>query len=576
MARILISLKLTLLRNGTIGLRLAGWVVGAVAVVATWAAAVLAEPEARTSVVTLAFAMWGVGAALGPVLMSGNGVLRPDYFALLPLSRRALGRGLLLTVFVSIAAAFVLAAFLSSVVPALRQDPSTLVVVLIGAPLTWVFAICASRLVYGLLGAAMRSRLGVEIAGLQFGLMFASMFTGWMIVQVTAESIPDLLRDGLPEGAITTVLDAFPTSWTVLGIDHAAAGRWGAAAGLLVALAAVDLVLVVLTVGLLTPRPDAPTRRRAGRPRSASLVAGGGLLPAGPLGAVVSKELRQWWRDPWRSLEVRSGVWTGIAIGSFALASGEYATIAGFAGLIVAAMLGLGGCNLYGQDGSAVWLNVVGERAGSVRDDVRGRQLAMILIFLPQALLISVIFVVLSQTYWAVPILAATIPVTLGAASGAAILVSAIGVSPGVDPRLRSGPNDATGNITVHVFIVMALMTVACLPTVAVIAGSAWASSGWLQAVAVPVGLVNGVLAAWLLGTVAIAFLSDRMADVFSRVRYGQIFRSGDPVGVLEQIEQVTLKGEQQMHAKRRDERAARLRSTRGDDALAPHDTASG
>jgi acetylornithine deacetylase/succinyl-diaminopimelate desuccinylase-like protein len=34
--------------------------------------------------------------------------------------------------------------------------------------------------------------------------MFAAMFTGWMIVQVTVQSIPGLLRDGLPEGAELT------------------------------------------------------------------------------------------------------------------------------------------------------------------------------------------------------------------------------------------------------------------------------------------------------------------------------------------------------------------------------------
>lgn len=561
MARILISLKLTLLRNSTKGLRLTGWIVGAIAIAGTWLAAVLADDGARTSVLTLAFAVWGVGAAVGPVLMSGNGVLRPDAFALLPLPRRALGRGLLVASFVGVASAYVLAAFSASAVAALRQDPVTLVVVAIGVPLTWIFAITASRLVFGLLGAAMRSRLGVEIAGLQFGVMFAALFTGWMVVQVFVQNLPALLRDGIPDGATTTVLDALPTSWTVLGVDRAADGDVGGAALLLLALGALDLGLILVTVALLTPRPEAPVRRRSGRPRSSALVAGGGLLPAGPLGAVVGKELRQWFRDPWRSLEVRSGVWTGIAIGATAMATGDNAAVAGFAGLIVAGMLGLGGCNVYGQDGSAVWLDVVGQREGSVRDDVRGRQVAMVLIFLPQALLISAVFVVLGQAWWVVPVLAAAIPAVIGAASGAAILVAAIGVSPGVDPRLRRGPNDATGNISIHVWIVMLLMLVACAPTGAVIVGGLVTASTWLAVLAVPIGAANGLLAAWLLGRLAIAFLSDRMVDVFSRIRYAQVFRRGEPNGVLEHIEQLTLKGEQQLHARRREERAARLRA---------------
>jgi ABC-2 type transport system permease protein len=185
----------------------------------------------------------------------------------------------------------------------------------------------------------------------------------------------------------------------------------------------------------------------------------------------------------------------------------------------------------------------------------------MVLIFLPQALVISALFVVLSGTAWVVPILAAAIPAALGAASGAAILVSAIGVSPGVDPRLRQGPNDANGNVSLHVWIVLVVMAVAALPTAAAVTGSAITGSAWVQGLAVLVGLANGVLAAWLLGRAAIAFLTDRMPDVFSRVRYGQVFRRGEPVGVLEQLERATLKGEQVMHDKRREERAARLQA---------------
>lgn len=558
MDRILISLKFTLLRNSSKGLRLVGWICGALFVVGTWLAVIAASSdEARGSVLSLAFAGWVLGAALGPVLLSGSGALRPDYFALLPIDRRALSRGLLASTFVGIASGFVLVAFLSSAVHALALDPLSLVIVLVGAPLTWIFAITASRLVYGLLGAAMRSTIGVEIAGIQFGLMFAAMFTGWMVVQAAVQSVPALIQNGLPDGPITAVLDAFPSSWPVIAIEQAAVGNWTAAFLLLAALAALDAVLVVATVALLTPRSE-PPRRRTGRRLSVRLVAGGGILPKTQLGAVIGKEYRQWTRDPWRALEVRTAVWTGIAIGFFALVGGNYSVLAAFAGLIVAFMMSVAALNLYGQDGTAVWQTIVGQDATSIRSDVRGRQWATILVFLPQALLITVVFLVLTQHWWVTPIVVAALPALFGVGSGAAMITSAVGVSPGVDPRKRVGPNDANGNIGLHLWIVMLLTAVGVVPTAAVLVVSLVAPSPMLTLASVVVGILNGWIAAWLYGRIAIAYLTTRMPDVYTRIRYGQVFH-GESTGVLDWLAKSTLSGEQKMIAQRQKERQDKI-----------------
>lgn len=558
MDRILISLKFTLLRNSSKGLRLVGWICGALFVVGTWLAVIAASSdEARGSVLSLAFAGWVLGAALGPVLLSGSGALRPDYFALLPIDRQALSRGLLASTFVGIASGFVLVAFLSSAVHALALDPLSLVIVLVGAPLTWIFAITASRLVYGLLGAAMRSTIGVEIAGIQFGLMFAAMFTGWMVVQAAVQSVPALIQNGLPDGPITAVLDAFPSSWPVIAIEQAAVGNWTAAFLLLAALAALDAVLVVATVALLTPRSE-PPRRRTGRRLSVRLVAGGGILPKTQLGAVIGKEYRQWTRDPWRALEVRTAVWTGIAIGFFALVGGNYSVLAAFAGLIVAFMMSVAALNLYGQDGTAVWQTIVGQDATSIRSDVRGRQWATILVFLPQALLITVVFLVLTQHWWVTPIVVAALPALFGVGSGAAMITSAVGVSPGVDPRKRVGPNDANGNIGLHLWIVMLLTAVGVVPTAAVLLVSLVAPSPMLTLASVVVGILNGWIAAWLYGRIAIAYLTTRMPDVYTRIRYGQVFH-GESTGVLDWLAKSTLSGEQKMIAQRQKERQDKI-----------------
>jgi ABC-2 type transport system permease protein len=558
--RALISLKLAMLRHTTAGLRRVGWVVGGFLVAGTWLGALLAGGDgARHSVLTLAFAAWGIGAALGPVLTTGAGVLRPSYFALLPLPRGVLGRGLLLSTFVSVASGFVLLSFLASAVHAVRLDPSALVVVAVGAPLTWILATCAARLVYGLLGAAMRSRIGIEIAAIQFGLMFAAMFTGWIVVQVAVQSIPRLLRVGIPDPAVTGVLDALPTSWALIGVERAAAGDWAGAGLMLAALAALDVILVLATIWLLVPSAAGTPRRRRRRPRSRRLVAGGGLLPRTQTGAVIEKELRQWRRDAWRSLEVRSAVWTGLAIGFFALASDSYAGLAAFGGLIVASMLGLSALSLYSQDGSAVWLDVVGQDRTSVRSDVRGRQWATLIIFLPHALVVSALFLVLSGQYGSVPILLAALPAALGTAIGAAIVVASVGVSPGVDPRQRVGPNDAVGNVGIHVWVVMALMAIGTLPTAMAIVLSLLVGSLWSTVLAVIVGFANGFGAARLLGRAAIAYLSERMPDLFTRIRYGRVFRETAGRGLVDWFERVTILGEQRLKEQRQKERDARI-----------------
>jgi ABC-2 type transport system permease protein len=238
--------------------------------------------------------------------------------------------------------------------------------------------------------------------------------------------------------------------------------------------------------------------------------------------------------------------------------SGDYSVLAAFSGLIVAFMMGVCALNLYGQDGTAVWQTIVGQDATSVRSDVRGRQWATLLVFLPHALLITAIFLLLTRHFWVVPAVIAALPALFGAGSGAAVLTSAVGVSPGVDPRRRVGPNDANGNIGLHVWVVLLLTVLGVLPTAAMVALSFVAPSVGLTVSTVVVGMLNGWAAAWLYGRFAISYLTNRMPDVFSRIRYGQVFRDGSD-GVLDWVEKTTLSGEQQMLARRQKERQAKV-----------------
>ena len=108
----------------------------------------------------------------------------------------------------------------------------------------------------------------------------------------------------------------------------------------------------------------------------------------------------------------------------------------------------------------------------------------------------------------------------------------------------------------------LVLTSVGVLPTVGMIVWSAIAPSLPLLVATSLVGIANGFAAAWVLGRIAIGYLQTRMPDVFSRIRYGQVFRD-HASGVLDSIAKVTLKGEQQYAEQKQAERTKRLEKAR-------------
>lgn len=516
LVRTLVAMRFTMLRHAPKGQRPLGWVLGGVLVAGSWAAVLAADEAVRADVLLLVLVGWGVGSALGPVTMSGPGVLRADQLSLLPVSRGRMAAGLLAATFPGIASGFVLLAVLSPL--ALATSAGAAAVAVVGGVLTWVVMITASRLVFGVLGSLMRTWLGVEISALQFGAIISAMLAGWMVVSTAFGTVPDLLRGGLPDGPVVDVLRALPSGWVVVAVGSASAGEPARAAvwtGALVALAAVLAGLAALVL-----RPDL-RRDRGGRRRrllGSGVLTGRRVLPDTPLGAVVGKELRQWWRDPWRGLEVRTAVYTGLLTGALALVSVQYQALAPLAGLVIAFMVCLAACNLYGQDGSAAWLTVVGEGATTARDEVRGRQVAVLLLFGLPTVVISLLLVLVGGAHWAWPLVLAALPALLGVASGVAVSISAVAVSPGVDPRRRVGPNDAGGDLGLQAQVAFWGTVLLVVPTGVAIGWAYAAGAPWL---AVPVGLLNGGLAWWLLGRLTTAFLRPRLVGTFMRVRYG-------------------------------------------------------
>lgn len=511
----LIRLRFAIQRHTPSWKRRLGLVLGLGAAVQTWLLLPLAQPAARADVLALALAGWLIGWLIGPILTSGAAVLRPEYFALLPLERRKLGSGLLISVFVGVGALVTGLGLLAVVGYAAIGSLLAVPVALIGVALLLVLVVALSRTVYALLGAAMRTRYGVELAAIQYGLLIAGMIAGWTVVVEVVGAVPVFLADGFAGGPAGTVLGLLPSAWPLRAVDAAVAGDLLGVLGWLGALAAAAAAAALVAATLLAPHVGNRTVRRRRRRRRTLLP-----HPSGPVGAVVGKELRIWWRDPWRSLEVRAAIWVGVFVAVFA-SLGEWPQLAALGGLGTALLFGVSAANLYGQDGTALWQLVVAESRQAVRADVRGRQIALLIAFGVPAVLLTVVLVALTGTVdYAVPI-GAVLVAALGVGCGLAVVLSVLGVTPGVDPHRRVNPTDA-GENSLTQGVAFWLVTLLVAPT-AVMAGlsafAAWVP-WWFGLATVVVALVNGWLAAWFGGALAVGRLQARLPETFGRLRY--------------------------------------------------------
>ncbi|WP_017584102.1 hypothetical protein [Nocardiopsis valliformis] len=518
MVELLIRLKFTLGRHSFGGARWFTLSVIALGSALTWYLAVTAaSDQVRSGLLMLVLAVWAGAWVLGPTITNGVGVLRSQYFTLLPLDRNRVGASLLVTMFVGPGALLTLVVAASVAWHAWASDPATLFLGLLGMLMLVVFMVSLSRLVFRALGAAMHSRIGMEIASVQWGLILAGLMFGWAAVQPALAAMGSLPQVGI-QGTAATVLSLIPTSWPLLAVDAATMGAWGAAFGWLGAFGALTLATVLVTVRLLAPSVTSRGVRRRSRPLGSRVFDGGrSFLPDTPLGAVVGKELRHWWRDPWRGLKLRSSLYAGLFIGLLGLIS-YLPQIAPFSGVVAVLIMGMASSNLYGHDGSALWLTVVGQGRDTHRVEIRGRQIAIAVLIVPLAVLMSAVMVIATGEYWAVPFVLTGLVLFVGVTNGLAVLLSVVAVTPGVDPHQRVDANDS-GDNQLQVWFSMAAFPVLSAPTIAT---TVWLGLQGMPWLALPIALANGALVSWLLGRIAYQRLERRLPEMFTRIRYGK------------------------------------------------------
>lgn len=389
-----VRLKLSLLRNGLrqSGGRRAAFVASAVIALLFAALQLLGLISLRghahvDAVAVIGTSVLALGWAVMPLFFpGGDETLDPTRLVMLPLQPRSLVRALLAASLVGIGPLFTLLLLLGCVV-SVAHGAAAYATAVVALFLALLVCVALARAVAAANVRLLTSRKGRDLAVLS-GLVIA---IGAQLVNFGAQRLGSA---GL--GQLTPVADVLrwvPPASAVGAVHSVSEGSYGlAAAQLLLSAAALGLLVVVWARSLtrLMTAPDGSTLQAAdagARERSSTGLAR--LLPAGRTGTVMERSLRYIWRDP----KTKAAWVTSLAIGLIVpVFNALQGTGSIYFACFASGMLGIQMYNQFGQDTSAFW--IVAMTISSGRDayvELRGRALALLLITLPYATLVTVL-----------------------------------------------------------------------------------------------------------------------------------------------------------------------------------------
>jgi ABC-2 type transport system permease protein len=520
-------LKWKVLRNGMRGQAwrvvayiasiLVGLWLSAIAIIGFTASA-FASRDTGYVVAVLSGSAFVLAWILVPLLFFGvDESLDPARFALFPLRRMTLARGMLAAAFIGVPALITLVATSGLVLAAgLRFGPVAAVAAAVGVLLGLGLGVVASRAVTSAFASLLRSRRVRDLAAVLIAVLASSI--GPLQLVLSSRMTGSDLGTGL---AIARVV-----SWTPLGAPYAlpydvAEGRWFAAAVRLSLSAATIMVLLwwwSFTIESAMLGTTSGGVIRSGR-TSGSAVRGlvppmlRGIARPTRFGAIVARESRFWWRDPRRraslvSILIASAV---IPIALNVVSGPVVATAAAplpfsFAVAMSGTMGGMMLANQFAFDGNAYAAHLLSQVPGRV--ELRARAVAVALVALPVQVIVVVAVSVLTGREAQVPAGFGLLCAAFGAAVASAALVSVLApyaLPDNSNPfALNSGGGSAKGMLALVAMIATLVIT---LP---VIAAAHWLATSTLGAWAVlAFGVVYGLVAA-AFGSYAAGELLDR------------------------------------------------------------------
>ncbi|MEU6660550.1 transporter [Streptomyces sp. NPDC046821] len=402
----LVRLKLALLRNGLRASsgRRAAYVTSLVFVLLFAALQLLGLIALRgnahaAAVCAILVAVLGLGWAVMPLFLpSGDETLDPTRLAMLPLRPRPLVRGLLVASLVGIGPLFTLCLAVGAVI-SLAHGTAAYVVAVPAVALTLLTCVALARAVAAVNIRLLTSRKGRDLAVLS-GLVIA---VGAQVVNFGARKLGS--AGGLdaldPAG---DVLAWIPPSSAIGAVDSVSRGEYvaGAARLALCVLALAGLLYAwQRALTRLMTSPDGSTLQAAEPARGRRTTGGSRLLPDGRTGTVMERALRYVWRDP----KTKAAWVTSLAIGLIVpVFNALQGTGSIYFACFAAGMLGIQMYNQFGQDTSAFWM--VAMTISSPRDayaELRARALALLMITLPYATLVTVVTTAILGDWRALP-----------------------------------------------------------------------------------------------------------------------------------------------------------------------------
>ncbi|MFF2466836.1 transporter [Streptomyces mirabilis] len=393
---VVVRLKLSLLRNGlrqSAGRR-AAYITSVVVVLLFAALQLLGLIALRgnahaASVTVLLIAVMALGWAVMPLFFpSGDETLDPTRLVMLPLRPHPLVRALLVASLVGIGPLFTLCLLVGSVI-SVAHGTTAYVTGVVAVPLALLVCVALARAVAAANIRLLSSRKGRDLAVLS-GLVIA---IGAQLVNFGAQRLDSAGGVSRLDPA-ADVLRWVPPGSAIGAVDSMSRGSYAMGVAQLVLSVAALVGLLALWSRHLTrlmTSPDGSTLQ-AGESAARERIPTGGLrrmLPPGRTGTVMERSLRYVWRDP----KTKAAWVTSLAIGLIVpVFNALQGTGSIYFACFAAGMLGIQMYNQFGQDTSAFWM--VAMTIASPHDayvELRGRALALLVITLPYATLVTVL-----------------------------------------------------------------------------------------------------------------------------------------------------------------------------------------
>lgn len=338
------------------------------------------------TIAVLLVAVLALGWAVMPLFFpSGDETLDASRLVMLPLRPRPLVRALLLASLIGIGPLFTLCLVAGSAI-SVAHGAAAYGTAVVAVALALLVCVALARAVAAANSRLLTSRKGRDLAVLS-GLVIA---VGAQLVNFGAQQLGSAGLSRLDP--VADVLRWLPPASAIGAVDSVSKGSYGVAAAQLALSAAAATGLLALWSRSLTrlmTSPDESTLRAAEPgPRERTSTGLTRLLPPGRTGTVAERSLRYVWRDPKTKAAWVTSLAIGLIVPVFNALQGT-GTI--YFACFAAGMLGIQMYNQFGQDSSAFWM--VATTVSSARDahaELRGRALALLLITLPYATLVTV------------------------------------------------------------------------------------------------------------------------------------------------------------------------------------------